>query len=178
MAKKLTPKQILFIDAYIVNDGNGTQAAEDAGYDGNREVLAAIAYENLRKPHIAAEIDRKLSQFMSADEVLYRLSEIARADIGDALDDSGNPDIGKARELRKTKHIKRVRQKSITTTDKDGAGSDINETEIEMYDKLKALELLGKKHKLWVDRQELTGANGAPLKVIIEEKSGDDSASE
>lgn len=167
--KKFTPKQLLFIDAYLVNDGNGTQAAEDAGYEGSRETLAAIAYENLRKPHIAAEIERRLSQFMSADEVLFRLSEIARADIGDALDDSGNPDIQKARELRKTKHIKRVKQKAIVTADKDGQGSDIHETEIEMYDKLKALELLGKKHKLWVDRQELSGVDGAPLKIILEE---------
>lgn len=165
---RLTSKQMLFIDCYIANGGNGTQAAEDAGYKGSRETLAAVAYENLNKPHIKAEIDRKLSQFMSADEVLYRLSEIVNADLGDVLDDDGNIDLKKAKRQGKTRFLKVIKRKSGGT----------NEVAVEQYSRMEALELLGKKHGLWINRQELTGANGAPLKVIIEEKSGDDSTSE
>ena len=103
---KLTPKQILFIDCYIANGGNGTQAAEDAGYKGSRETLAAIAYENLNKPHIKAEIERRLSQFMTADEVLYRLTEIANADLGSILDEDGRIDLKKAKRQGKTRFLK------------------------------------------------------------------------
>lgn len=171
MARQLTGKQLLFIDAYMSSsDFNGTQAAADAGYEGSREVLAAIAYENLRKPHIKAEIERRLSQYMTADEVLYRLTEIARADLGDALDENGNIDLKKAKRLKKTKFLKRVKRKK-TTTEQGGN----TEVEIEQYSRMEALELLGKKHKLFVDRTEFTGENGAPLKIIIEEKSGSSS---
>jgi phage terminase small subunit len=51
--KALTPKQRRFIEAY---SGNGTEAARLAGYKGTDAVLGQVAYENLRKPEIAAAI--------------------------------------------------------------------------------------------------------------------------
>lgn len=51
--RKFTEKQEKFIAAY---QGNGVQAAREAGYDGDDRTLAAVAYENLRKPHIAQAI--------------------------------------------------------------------------------------------------------------------------
>jgi phage terminase small subunit len=51
--RKLTEKQLKFIELY---NGNGTDAARKAGYDGDEKTLAAIAYENLRKPHIVQAI--------------------------------------------------------------------------------------------------------------------------
>jgi|CXWL01.1.fsa_nt_gi phage terminase small subunit len=171
MARQFTGKQLLFIDCYMASsDFNGTQAAEDAGYDGSREVLAAIAYENLRKPHIKAEIERRLSAYMTSDEVLYRLTEIARADLGDTLDDNGDIDLKKAKQLKKTKFLKRVKRKETTT---QHGGSD--ETEVEQYSRIEALELLGKKHKLFVERMEVGDPNGGPLRIIIEETSGSSS---
>lgn len=41
--------------------GNGTLAAELAGYKGSKATLAAIASENLRKPKIRAAIDQRVS---------------------------------------------------------------------------------------------------------------------
>ena len=160
---KLTPKQILFIDCYIANGGNGTQAAEDAGYKGSRETLAAIAYENLNKPHIKAEIERRLSQFMTADEVLYRLTEIANADLGSILDEDGRIDLKKAKRQGKTRFLKVLKLKTGAT----------NEISFEQYSRVEVLTLLGKKHKLFVDRQELSGVDGGPLKIILEEVNGD-----
>lgn len=160
---RLTPKQVLFVDYYIANGGNGTQAAEDAGYKGSRETLAAVAYENLNKPHIKAEIERRLSQFMTADEVLYRLTEIVNADLGSILDDEGRIDLKKAKRQGKTRFLKVLKLKTGAT----------NEIAFEQYSRMEALELLGKKHGLWVNRQELSGVDGGPLKVIIEEMNGD-----
>lgn len=162
MARQFTAKQLLFIDAYLANGGNGTRAAEAAGYKGSEDVWAQVAYENLRKPEIEAEINRRLSQYMSADEVLYRLSEIANADLGDVLDEDGRVDLKKAKRLGKTRFLKVIKLKSGAT----------NEIAFEQYSRMEALELLGKKHKLFIERHEHTGENGTPLKIIIEESNG------
>lgn len=45
---------------------NGTEAARRAGYNGNDATLRAVASENLTKPNIRAEIDRRM------DKVLLR----------------------------------------------------------------------------------------------------------
>ena len=51
---KLTPKQDAFVKEYLLNGGNGTQAAIKAGY--SSASAAAIAEENLRKPYISQAI--------------------------------------------------------------------------------------------------------------------------
>ena len=48
---KLTSKQDAFVKAYLLNGGNATQAAIDAGY--SKKTAAVIGTENLIKPNIA-----------------------------------------------------------------------------------------------------------------------------
>lgn len=80
MANRFTDKQAAFIDAYFLCGLNATEAARLAGYKSPRQ----MASENLSKPYIRAEIDRRLNErTMKADEVLYHLGEQATADIGD-----------------------------------------------------------------------------------------------
>lgn len=143
MADKLTGKQAKFVDAYIICL-NGTEAARRAGYAGDDNVLAVTASENLRNHKIIHAIDEKLSAYaMTANEVLIHLTDIARGDIADAVTVFGNPDIDQAGTRGKSHLIKRIRTKTITTDDQE-----IHETEIEMYDRLKALDLLAKYHDL------------------------------
>ena len=52
---KLTPKQDAFVKAYLLNGGNATQAAIDAGY--SEKTAKAIGSENLTKPDVKAAID-------------------------------------------------------------------------------------------------------------------------
>jgi len=82
MAGNLTPKQQLFIEAYLgAAKGNATEAARLAGYKGNDVTLCAVGAENLRKPRIAEAVKDRLSEnknILSADEVLEGLSKIAR----------------------------------------------------------------------------------------------------
>jgi phage terminase small subunit len=60
MEKKLTPKQKLFVERYLVHK-NGLRAAEEAGYKGNYSTLGSIAVENLNKPAIKAAVDAEMA---------------------------------------------------------------------------------------------------------------------
>lgn len=143
MADKLTGKQARFVDEYIVCL-NGTEAHRRAGYAGDDNVHAVEASRLLRNPKIVHAIDERLAHYaMSANEVLMHLSDIARGDIVDAVAVFGTPDLDKAAQRGKSHLVKRIRTKTINDGD-----TEIHETEIEMYDRLKALELLSKYHDL------------------------------
>jgi len=81
----LRGKQKAFINAYLGEANfNATEAARLAKYKGNDATLGQVGYENLRKP----EIKKAIAEFwerdaMSAEEVVSRLSAMARADIGE-----------------------------------------------------------------------------------------------
>ncbi len=66
-----TLKQEAFITWYCSAEiaGKGTESARRAGYTGTDNGLAVIASENLRKPHIKAEIDRRMAVFMTGAHV-------------------------------------------------------------------------------------------------------------
>lgn len=158
---ELTDKQQLFVDYYFIYGCNATKAAKAAGY--SERTARKIGSENLTKLDIAAHIRARMSKVaMQADEVLMHLAEIGRSDFDDVTDDNGNLDLKKARESGTSRLIKRVKTRAITTEN-----SDIVESEIEMHDRLKALELIGKTHRLFVERQEITGADGGPIPIII-----------
>lgn len=53
---KLTPKQDAFVKAYLLNGGNATQAAIDAGYKADN--AKQIGSENLTKLDVKKAIDR------------------------------------------------------------------------------------------------------------------------
>lgn len=76
---KLTHKQRAFVDEYM-KDFNATQAALRAGY--SPKSARTIGPENLSKPVIDAEIERRVSErAMGANELLIRLGERARFDL-------------------------------------------------------------------------------------------------
>ncbi|SRR6266496_1246494 len=121
--KGLSLKQQKFVDAYLGEAaGNGTKAAQLAGYRGSQQTLKAVASENLTKPDIAKQIEKRLrTATMTSEEVLRELSGIASAEFYGP---------------------------------------------IRLGDKLKALDLIAKHHRLYsesidvtiehVDRQELS----------------------
>ena len=77
---RFTAKQAAFIKWYcsaMVNM-NGTEAARRAGYKGNDRTLAAVAIENLGKPMIREEIDRRIAGATAAagvtvEKILWEL---------------------------------------------------------------------------------------------------------
>ena len=54
---KLTPKQAAFVAEYLISL-NASEAARKAGY--SPKTAAETGYENLRKPHIAAAIQKAM----------------------------------------------------------------------------------------------------------------------
>jgi len=157
-----TNKQQAFIYEYL-KDFNATRAALDAGY--SKKTAYSIGQENLKKPEIAEAIRQEIeSRSMSADEVLTRLSDIARGDITNLMDvstmgfninlitkdEDGNNVINP-----KSKLIKKIKQKVTTYLAKkeDGEDKEIVETEIELYSAHEALRDLGKHLGIFKDEK-------------------------
>jgi hypothetical protein len=82
--RPLTPKQLQFIEAYVTNNGNATQAAQTAGYKGNYNTVSSTAVENLQKPAIKDAIARRQRELAEsgklpdADRITQELWSIAR----------------------------------------------------------------------------------------------------
>ena len=167
----LTNKQARFVEEYL-RDFNATQAAIRAGY--SEKTAYSIGSENLTKPEIIKAIR---DQSMSAEEVLMRTADMARADLADLMDitpsgfviklmskDENGEDVVNPN----TKLIKKIKQKVTTILGKKESDDDkeIIETEIELYNAQEALVTLGKYHKLFTDRTELTGAEGGAINIV------------
>ena len=150
MAEKLTGKQKLFVDHYIVCL-NATESCRRAGYTGDDNYLAVQGSRLIRNDKVIAAIDEQLKAFaMPASEVLTHLTDIARGDYSDVLNNIGGIDPLEAVRRGKSHLIKRFKTKTVTTIGKgkDDDDTEVFEAEIEMYDRLKALELLAKYHDL------------------------------
>lgn len=137
---ELRRKQRIFIDEYL-KCWNATQAAINAGY--SKRSAGSIGGENMQKPEIVEEIKRRLNESaMSADEVVHSIGEIGRTTIEDLMnvDENGRMsfDFRRAKEQGKLHLIK-----SITPT--------AYGIKVELHDRMKALELIGKHHKLFTD---------------------------
>ncbi len=59
LVESLTAKQQLFVDAYLSNGMNATDACRTAGYKGNTKTLTVVGTQNLAKPSIRAVIDKQ-----------------------------------------------------------------------------------------------------------------------
>lgn len=159
----LKPKQQLFLNEYLV-DMNATQAAIRAGY--SEHSAYSCGQRMLKNVEIQAAIQQKLNDSaMKSDEILQKLTEIARADMGDFLDVSSMAfqlDLNKAKEQDKLKLIKKIKQFTVIKNGKDNDGEETTRIEFELLDQLRALELLGKYRKLFIDRTDIT-SGGEPL---------------
>ena len=109
-SSRLTAKQDRFVAEYL-SSRNGTQAAIKAGY--SPKTARAIACETLKKPAVAAEIEKRQGAQRQQSEataalLLDELSKIAFANLGDVFDGKGNikPPSQWPAELRRAVHFK------------------------------------------------------------------------
>lgn len=155
MGESLTGKQQAFINTYLSNGFNATDAAREAGYEGNENTLSSVGYENLRKPEIASIILERLNEAaMSANEVLARLSKHARGRLVDLLNEDGQFDLKLAEEREVADLLKKLKVRTTTRRTKDGEEIEDVTYEYEIHDPQAALVHLGKFHKLFIERQE------------------------
>lgn len=160
---KLTPKQIRFVDEYLV-DFNATQAAIRAGY--KAKTAHVIGAENLRKPKIAEEIARRQKDLQRRTEVTQErvVKELARIAFADATDyaqvETRTAEKGDGTEvsyqtvtLTETAELSADQRAALATVKQS-----VNGVEIKLHDKIKALELLGRHIGMFTDKLEVKGA--------------------
>lgn len=95
--RELTHKQAKFVTEYLI-DFNGTRAARDSGFSKN--CAAEIAYEYLRKPHIKAEITKRLNEAeLGAKETTKMIGDIAKGNLNQYM------------VVRKQEYIPRIKKK-------------------------------------------------------------------
>lgn len=148
----LSGKKRRFVDEYFQSGLNATEAARRSGYgtsETSNNALSVQAYRLMNDPAVKAEIERRMEHYaMPATEVLARLTELARGDMGDFLNREGNAfDLESARASGKTALIEKLRTVTHVTEK-----STRHTVDIKLYSALEALKQLGRFHKLWVDR--------------------------
>ena len=162
--QELTAKQELFVITYL-QCWNAAKAARTAGSKGND---CTVGHGVLHNPKVAAIIRDRLEEYaMPAFEALARLAQIARASVSDFLvydPDTGHFHISVPDDMTIEQSFLAVKKIKVLPN-----GS----IEMEMYDKLRALELIGKHFRLFADILEaksdieLSNKDGHPFGLVI-----------
>lgn len=134
---RLSDKQRRFIQEYLI-DLNATAAAKRAGY--SAKTAEAIGYENLRKPQIAEEIRKRQEKLQSKLEITQEtvLRELAAVAFANGTDFAAINRDGSV-SLTPTSELSEQKKKAVASIKEGQYG-----TEIKLYDKVRALELLGR----------------------------------
>lgn len=134
---KLTEKQKRFAQEYLV-DLNATAAAKRAGY--SEKSASRIAVELLNKTQVSAEIQKQQAKRQKRTEITQEkvLQELAAIAFANGYDFAQVIKPGVVRVIP-TEEIPQDKRKAVASIKETANG-----TEIKTYDKVRALELLGK----------------------------------
>ncbi|MCI5724446.1 terminase small subunit [Fusobacterium sp.] len=145
---KLNARQKAFCEYYVAC-GNATEAAKKAGY--SERTAYSMGNENLKKPELKKYIDEMLKELeekrmASAEEVIKFLTASMRGEI----------------------------EEEVIVV--EGQGEGISEARVEKKqlsakDRIKAAELLGKRHMLWTDKTRIEGT--IPVMIVGEDELED-----
>ncbi len=163
--KKLTAQQRVFIAEYIL-DFDARRAYMAAGYTGNPTKVFRI----LRMPQVQEELQfqltrRQRDRQMTADRVIEELSKVALADIRDLFDEDGNILHPKLMNESLAAALASLEfSNALPVAEKKGGTQLYPQIKsVRRWDKLKALELLGRYMGLDKVKYELSGPNGESL---------------
>lgn len=162
--KKLTKREVLFIESYI-RCFNAAAAAREAGY--SKKTAKQIGYELLTKPYLKDAVNKRLKEIrMETDEIYARLTAQAQANLSDIVEpyevpiiDKEGSEIGSRQEFR----VKEGAFEKYGFLIKSIVPTSSGAYRIELYSAQTALELMGKTYSLFVDRDE----KGKPLQPIV-----------
>jgi phage terminase small subunit len=135
----LKPRAEKFADTWVENGGNGTKAAEAAGYAPGASAAVA-ASRLLRNDKVKAHIQARLEDsHIRNNEILGTLAAFMRGDLADVLPD--NPILKAAKDNGYSNIIKKATVKKYF--DK-GLNAQVEETTVEIHDALAAAKYLAK----------------------------------
>lgn len=168
----MTKKQKKFVEEYLI-DLNATQAAIRAGY--SPDTAGSIGSENLKKPEIRVRIEKAMAERskrtgINQDRIIEELAKIALLNPKNLINFEEATVKEEATE-DDLAAISSIRVKCFPT--KDGEGI---EREVKMYDKAKALELLGRHLGMFKDKVEVSGLEEEKKKLddILQQIRGDE----
>ena len=185
--KKLTAKQQRFCDEYLI-DLNATQAAIRAGYSertANEQGSRLLANVSVQKYLQKRKIDRIERTEITQDMVLLELANIAFSNAADyaavvekdatiqcengaimpLYDEEGNPVKYRTVEPVLTADLTESQKRALSVIKKGRDGF-----EIKPYDKIRALELLGKHLGMFTETVKLTGNVNNPMEGLTTEE--------
>jgi len=146
----LTPKQEAFVRYYLGEANmNGGEAARLAGYQGGDSACYKQASLLVRNGKIRRRIQQALSErAMSPEEILARLSDVARGSLDDFVD---------VDELtgQVFLNMRKAKQRGLMHTFESVEYSDKGRLKIKRYSALDALDKLARVHKLFGEAQIL-----------------------
>ena len=152
---KLTAKQQRFVDEYLI-DLNATQAAIRAGY--SPDTAMEQGYQLLQKTSVSNAISQTMAHRshrtgITQDRVLRELAKVAFVNANDVID----PDSATVRDDATEEDLACIQAVKVKISE-SGMGSS-SEREIKLYDKMRALEMLGK-HLGLFDKRGQDSSNG------------------
>ena len=144
VALKLNARQKAFCEYYVAS-GNATEAAIKAGY--SEKTARVIGQENLTKPALKNYIDELMKKLESeriaiAEEVIQNLTAMMRGEI----------------------------QEEVIVVEGEGDGvssARIMKKQVSAKERIKAAELLGKRHALFTDKTKIEGT--LPVMIVGED---------
>jgi len=168
----MTDKQRMFCKEYQV-DRNGTQAAIRAGY--SKDSARQVASDTMAKTYVRAYIEKILAQQsirldVSADRVIQEIAKMAYSNMEDYVSVKDGSIVG---DLSTVTRDQMACVQEFTTEvniefDKDGNEvGKIRKSKFKLVDKKASLKMLGDYNKLFVQKLELSGKDGAPLISLI-----------
>lgn len=146
----LTAKQQFFADEYLI-DLNATQAAIRAGY--SAKTATEQGSRLLSNVKVRAYIDGLMAEHsrrtgVNQERIIRELARIA------FLDPTQLVNMDSAELLEDAEADDRAAIASVKVKTMSGE-TEMIEREVRFADKIKALELLGKRFGMWVDRQQV-----------------------
>jgi phage terminase small subunit len=162
---EFTANEWEMVNAYFDENMNQTRAYLKIHPGANYDSAKTEACKFFTKPHIRAEIERRLkANAMSAEEVLSRLGDMARAthkpyikvdSDGFAYFNLADPEAQKNMHL--IKKMKTKRERRLTGRGKEAEEWEGEWVEVELHDAQAALEKIGKFHGMFIDNVKHEG---------------------
>lgn len=167
----MTDKQARFCEEYLI-DLNATQAAIRAGY--NEKTAYSMGQRLLKNVEVQREIQKAMGNRskrteVTQDWVLSELLKIAAADRGgiaqvvtkEWTEDIVDEETGETRQVSHVAQCVQVKNTGDLDESQRAALAGVEETKygikVSTYDKVKALELLGKHLGMFTDKMQLSG---------------------